>query len=1150
MAGCTSNKSGGGGGGGTPALQAAVSSQPSGNFSSGEQGASYTITVKNSGTAATSGTVTVVDPPTGFTVVTISGTGWTCTVTTVTCTNSTSLGAGQSFPPITVTGNVTAGNGSTVSIPLMLSGGGISGTVTATPTINVTAVALSITKSHTGNFAQGQTGATYTVKVSNGTAAGTTSGTVTMKEMPPSGLTVTAMAGSSWTCSVTTLTCTRSDQLTGGTSYSTITVTVNVATNAGPTLINQVSVSGGNQSGTVTASDSTTIVVPPALAISKTANGTFTQGEVGATYTVTVSNGTSAGATNGSKVEVTEAPPTGMTVTKMAGTGWTCPGTGGANTCDRSDVLAAGSSYPTITVTVTVYASATSPQVNMASVSGGGSATASTSVSTVIVAAAVLSISKTANGTFVQGGTGTYTVTVSNLAGHPATSGTVTVTEMPPSGLTVTAIAGTNWTCSVTTLTCTRSDALAGGASYDAITVTVTISATATSPQVNMVSVLGGGSANASGQASTTIMGAPVLSITKTHSGNFTQGQTGATYTVKVSNGATAGPTSGTVTVTEMPPSGLTVTAIAGTNWTCSVTTLTCTRSDALNGGQSYDTITVTVTVAASASSPQVNMVKVSGGGSATATGSDSTTIGSSGPPSCPLPMLGNESLLNNTYSALFNGWKDSPVGPTQAAAAFKATGTTGTIPSGETDTGSVGVGVAQVAPVKKTFTGCFNLGADERGLMIWNFSGGGSVTFAIAVRSDGTLGQLIEFDDADPATTPGTRGSGYFEKQVPITATNASVAFEFTGYAPNGGDNDYRRSGAIGVIGNLVLGGSAANGTADVAFTNDGTGTQANVDNQAFTATLGVPDSLGRGTATINFPNFALSGGPLTLHFAYYEADPGRLFLQSTDAPDNSGHSLENGEIIPQTSVTFSNASVSTAVFQMSGADLSSNHAYTEIAVGRIVNSSGAVTFDLDDNRGGNVIAIGAHGIPNGTINISANGMGSITIGSCTCFSSAPAPFSVAMYGPNAGFILEGTQASVPSPSTILIGDFQPQTTPSGGFVNGSFSGLYIIGVDHPTSTDSDNFVGSINANPNSSPPSFTGTDDTSSLAGCMTNCLSADQAFSATYSIDVNGRETITLGSGTGGGTIPGWLIDTKNAVILSDTSSANATVIKAHQ
>jgi uncharacterized repeat protein (TIGR01451 family) len=115
------------------------------------------------------------------------------------------------------------------------------------------------------------------------------------------------------------------------------------------------------------------------------------------------------------------------------------------------------------------------------------------------------------------------------------------------------------------------------------------------------------------------------LSITKTHTGNFTQGQQNTTYTVTVSNGANAGSTNGTVTVAETVPSGLTLVSMTGTGWTCGASS--CMRSDALNEGASYPAITVTVNVAANATTPQVNQVIVSGGGSAIAGATDPTTI-------------------------------------------------------------------------------------------------------------------------------------------------------------------------------------------------------------------------------------------------------------------------------------------------------------------------------------------------------------------------------------------------------------------------------------------------------------------------------------------------------------------------------------------
>jgi uncharacterized repeat protein (TIGR01451 family) len=122
----------------------------------------------------------------------------------------------------------------------------------------------------------------------------------------------------------------------------------------------------------------------------------------------------------------------------------------------------------------------------------------------------------------------------------------------------------------------------------------------------------------------------PVLSIAKTHSGNFTQGQQGATYTVTVSNAAGAGPTGGTVMVTDTVPAGLTLVSMTGTNWTCAANS--CTRSDALAGGASYPVITVKLNVASNAGSPQVNTASVSGGGSAAPPAAqDSTIITASG---------------------------------------------------------------------------------------------------------------------------------------------------------------------------------------------------------------------------------------------------------------------------------------------------------------------------------------------------------------------------------------------------------------------------------------------------------------------------------------------------------------------------------------
>jgi|GEM_PF-2296294 uncharacterized repeat protein (TIGR01451 family) len=471
-----------------------------------------------------------------------------------------------------------------------------------------------------------------------------------------SGLSLAAMFGPGWTCGLPSNAanvCTRSDALAPGASYPPITVLANVGVNAPSPQINTVTLSGGG-SAPNSSSDSAVInpFGPPLLAIAKSHIGNFTQGQQNATYSVVVSNGANAGPTNGTAVTVTEAPPAALTLVSMAGTGWTCATT----TCTRTDALAAGASYPTIAVTVNVAANATSPQVNAVSASGGGSATASATDSTVVnvAGAPALSITKTHAGNFTQGQqNAAYTVTVSNAAGAAPTTGAVTVTETAPSGLTLVGMAGTGWTCAATT--CTRADALAAGASYPAIAVTVNVAANATSPQINAVAVSGGGSAAANTTDSTIITNtaAPVLSITKTHTGNFNQGQQNATYVVTVSNGANAGPTTGTVTVTDTVPSGLTFISATGTGWTCVANS--CTRADALAAGASYPAITVTVNVASNATSPQVNAVSVSGGGSAGANAMDSTTI-TQGLVTVTIPSGGSTSATTTPGGTAFYG--------------------------------------------------------------------------------------------------------------------------------------------------------------------------------------------------------------------------------------------------------------------------------------------------------------------------------------------------------------------------------------------------------------------------------------------------------------------------------------------------------------
>jgi uncharacterized protein (TIGR03437 family) len=126
---------------------------------------------------------------------------------------------------------------------------------------------LIVTKTHTGSFTLGQTGATYSVVVSNAANAGTTNGTATLSETIPAGLTLQSMSGTGWNCASVAETCTRSDALSGGTSYPPITVAVNVGTDGPSQVTNQVTLTGGGQALATAASDTATIVANPSTAV-------------------------------------------------------------------------------------------------------------------------------------------------------------------------------------------------------------------------------------------------------------------------------------------------------------------------------------------------------------------------------------------------------------------------------------------------------------------------------------------------------------------------------------------------------------------------------------------------------------------------------------------------------------------------------------------------------------------------------------------------------------------------------------------------------------------------------------------------------------------------------------------------------------------
>jgi uncharacterized repeat protein (TIGR01451 family) len=661
----------------------AISKTHSGNFIQGDPGDNYTVSVSNSGSGSTSGQVSVTDTvPTGETPTGASGNGWATTISgqTVTATRSDALAAGGSYPALTVTVSVSATAPATVTNTATVSGGGETNTSndSATdPTTIVQVADLTITKTHAGDFAQGDSADSYTIAVTNN-GSGSSSGTVTVTDTLPPGLTLVGATGMGWTLNTSgqTVTGTRSDVLAAGGSYPPITLTVSVADSAPAAVTNTASVSGGGEVVTSndSASDPTTIVQEPDLSITKSHSGNFAEGDPADMYTIMVTN-VGFASTNGT-VTVTDNVPGGLTPTAVSGNGWTTSINGQTVTAARSDALATSGSYPPLTVTVSVANNAVPSLTNTATVSGGGEINAADDAAsdpTTIGQLPDLTITKHHAGNFRAGDAAdTYTISVNNAGGAPTDGSTVTVTDTLPTGLMPTAAdtgALNGWILSTSgqTITARRSDTVAGGSSYAPLTITVSVTSNAPATVTNTATVSGGGETDTSNDTAsdpTAIDQVADLTLTKTHAGDFAQGDLGDTYTITVTNSG-AGQTNGsTVTVTDTVPAGETPTLASGTGWTTSINgqAVTGTRSDVLAAGGSYPPITLTVSVADNAPATVTNTASVSGGGEVVTsndTASDptsilpgsktTTTVSSSQNPSAPGQVVTFTATVTNT---------------------------------------------------------------------------------------------------------------------------------------------------------------------------------------------------------------------------------------------------------------------------------------------------------------------------------------------------------------------------------------------------------------------------------------------------------------------------------------------------------------------
>jgi uncharacterized repeat protein (TIGR01451 family) len=233
---------------------------------------------------------------------------------------------------------VATGDQVNTTDPVTSTEGGTGGTATATVTVITSD--LTITSTHTGNFTRPQTGATYTLTVTNSGGADTIA-LITVTDTLPTGLTATAIDGLNWICTLSPLGCTRGDTLFAGTSFEPITITVNVGNNAASTVTNTATVSGGGETNTAndTATDPTQIDAVLQMS-AQTANLTV-----------------AAGATASTTLNINYAGGLGAIT-------FACSGLPAASTCsfNPTSVSATGTTPVTISIATTARSAAVLPQ--------------------------------------------------------------------------------------------------------------------------------------------------------------------------------------------------------------------------------------------------------------------------------------------------------------------------------------------------------------------------------------------------------------------------------------------------------------------------------------------------------------------------------------------------------------------------------------------------------------------------------------------------------------------------------------------------------------------------------------------------------------------------------------------------------------------
>lgn len=637
----------------------------------------YTLTVNNIGSAASNGQIGISTVlPIGMSYNSFTGSGWSVIstiqlngTTFISAVTNNSVAVSGTLAPLilNVTASASIGNGNTVSIGSIVSGGGDNNLNNNTANINTT---VSVNTPDLSLIMTGpsvinpNSSVNYTLNIANISNA-TSAGNITVDVIIPNGLSYNSFTGNGWVYSNNTLqssgaiqvTFTNANAINPNTSANALIINLIVGANTTNNLVLPVTgtVSGG---GDITTNNNvstvnTTVIVgsSPLLAFNVNGANSIIAGTSNS-FTINVNNAGTA--TTVGQIITTSILPIGFIYNSFIGAGWSVIAAAQSNGTTiltatyNTPIIAGGIATPLVINYITQLSLGTGASYTITNTLAGGGTIGSLSSNYNVIVTSPTNISLVINGNnnVSTGSTGTYFFTLSNNGSSASSaSGIIVNTITLPAGVNYSSFNGNGWSFSSsvpqqngTTLVTFSYNGIIGGNSSASL---LSLNLSFANNLILNTSLIINSSITGIGISTNTnltllVVAAPIPDLAIGITGTAVTSPNGtAVCAIAVNNIGTAS-SNGLISVSVFVPNGLSYTSFIGNAWNYSSSTpqsggailVTFTTNSIILAGGSNNNLIINLTASGSLINNTIFTLtgNVSGGGEANTTNNTIST--------------------------------------------------------------------------------------------------------------------------------------------------------------------------------------------------------------------------------------------------------------------------------------------------------------------------------------------------------------------------------------------------------------------------------------------------------------------------------------------------------------------------------------------